>query len=88
MFSFSEFLEDSLRAVAGQIQGERRSGSGVGGGVGKECGGGGGGGTLKVLPRQSRVDICVSFLNLEILHTSHLHTQERVWDNMILLAVL
>lgn len=56
--------------------------------MGKECGGGGGGGTLKVLRRQSRVDSCVSFLNLGILHTSHLHTQESVWDNMILLAVL
>jgi len=56
--------------------------------VGKECGGGGGGGTLKVLRRQSRVDSCVSFLNLGILHISHLHTQESVWDNMILLAVL
>lgn len=56
--------------------------------MGKESGGGGGGGTLKVLRRQSRVDSCVSFWNLGILHTSHLHTQERVWDNVILLAVL
>lgn len=56
--------------------------------MGEESGGGGGGGTLKVLQRQSRVDSCVSFFSLGILHISHLHTQERVWDNVILLAVL
>ena len=33
LFSFSEFLEDSLRAAAGQIQGERRSGRRSGQGV-------------------------------------------------------
>ena len=83
LFSFSEFLEDSLRAAAGQTGRRGRAG---GGGAGRESGGGGGGGTLNLLQRQSRVDSCVNFLNLGILHTPHLDTQERVWDNVILLA--
>lgn len=86
MFSFSEFLEDSVRAALGQTQ--RRGRVGVVGGVDRESGGGGGRNTLNVLQRQSRVDSCANFLNLQILHTSHLHTQERVWANTILLAVL
>lgn len=80
------------RQGANQVQGGgttathwagRRAG---GGGAGRESGGGGGGGTLNLLQRQSRVDSCVNFLNLGILHTPHLDTQERVWDNVILLA--
>lgn len=76
MFSFSEFLEDSLRAAAGQAQ--RRDGGG-GGGSDRESGGGGGGDTLNVLQRQSRVDSCVRFLeSANPAHTPPSHSRKGV----------
>lgn len=78
MFSLSEFLEDSLRAAAGQMQ-RRGSGVGVGGVADRESGGGGGRNTLNVLQRQSRVGSCVSVLNLQNpAHTPPSHSRKGV----------